>query len=1232
MRDRSRHLTLRHHILESVDMEDQSRVASLPSSPPRAATHATGNCLYILPVLDLLPHHFEGGAMELPRVLLTSQYVRILLLLFLHSLFCLCHSATVDQPSGSETDRAALLAVRAAITEDPRGIMNSWNNTVHFCQWPGVACDDPDHRERVTTLALESKSLRGVISPSIGNLTYLGYLQLSNNSFYGEIPPEISRLAQLKDLNLSYNALNGTVPVSLGLCTNLLGIDFTGNLISGNIPAQLGSLLKLLVLNLGVNKLVGDITPFLGNLSSLLQLDLSSNNLTAEIPSSLGKLSNLTYLDLSANNLVGGIPPSLGKLSSIRMLDLAGNRLSGSITPDMANLLTLEFLDLSNNSLSGEIPPLLGRVVPLQYLLLYNNNLTGSLPNSLGNLASLIYLYLSSNSLSGTIPPSITNLSSLQVLALSSNKLGGRLPEEIGRLTRLEFFQVSENGFSGSVPLSLYNITSLQTLSMASNQLSGTLPLDIGDTLPNLSFLGMASNRLEGQIPWSLANATSLRQIDLSRNNFSGRIPANLGNLPYLNQVSLGNNSLEARDAEDWEFISSLTNCSQLEELSLIENDLGGVLPASIANLSIQLKSLTLGRNHISGSFPPGIRNFVNLDTLSLNENHFTGSIPDFLGELVNLEALILHGNKFSGNIPFSIGKLTRLSELALYDNDLGGSIPVSLGNCQNLNYLDLSGNRLSGSIPIEVLSIGSLSSHIDLSNNQLNGTLPPEVGRLRNTPFLSVAINRLSGGIPTTLGDCQLLESLNLSRNFFQGSIPTSLSNLKGIKRLDLSSNNLSGSFPDFLAGLPDLQLLNLSFNDLNGEVPVDKIFSNSSEFYVVGNHKLCGGISSLHLPSCSTQASKKNRSLILEITLPIVISLLLFALFMTCCYARKHKKLGLPAKVLENVPTRLSYLELMKATDDFSSENLIGVGSYGSVYRGVLGDGKTLVAIKVLNLVQRGAFKAFVAECEALRSIRHRNLVKILTTCSSVDLRGNEFRAIVFDFMPNGSLESWLHPDTDRNLYSKRLGLLRRLDIAIDVAAAVSYLHDHCETPIIHCDLKPSNVLLDGNMTARVGDFGLARFLSNGTDRYLSSSVAMKGSIGYMAPEYGMDGQVSTHADVYSYGVLLLELFTGRRPTDDMFKDGLTLQKHVEGAFTKGAQVTGIADPSLFSDEEEGKDTSVLRTGSQASERITRCLESVLMVGLCCAKESPRERVTIKDAVTRIETIKSLLLTPKM
>ncbi|RZR72675.1 hypothetical protein BHM03_00015743 [Ensete ventricosum] len=988
-RDRSLLLTLRHSFTWK----------SSPKTRAQAATQTPGchrlpsrNSLQISPGHDLVAHHFTGSRLGVARSFSGN-------------------GTPTNQPSGSETDRTALLAVRAAITDDPRGIMNSWNNTLQFCQWPGVACDDPNHRERVTTLALESRSLRGVVSPSIGNLTYLGYLRLSNNNFYGGIPPEISRLAQLKDFNLSYNSLSGTIPVSLSLCTNLLGIDFTGNLISGNIPARLGSLLKLLVLNLGL-------------------------------------------------------------------------------------------LDLSYNSLSGDIPPLLGRVVPLQYLVLNNNNLTGSLPNSLGNLASLIYLDLSSNSLSGSIPPSITNLSSLQVLDLSSNNLEGRIPEEIGRLTSLEFFKVSVNGLSGNVPPSLYNISSLQTLRMAYNQMSGTLAPDIGDTLPNLRLLDMASNRFVGQIPLSVANATLLRHIDLSRNNFSGRIPANLGNLPYLMQLSLGRNRLEARDALDWEFVSSLANCSLLKELRLAMNNLSGALPASVANLSTQLSTITLGRNQISGSFPSGIKNLVNLVTLAMNENIFTGSIPDFLGELADLGSLVLYGNKFSGNIPASLGNLTALNELILFDNYLEGSIPVSLGKCQGLNTLDLAGNHLSGSIPMEVFSIESLSNYLDLSSNYLNGTLPTEVGRLRNTPFLSVSDNRLSGEIPTSLGDCQVLQFLNLSNNFFQGSIPTSLSNLKGLEKLDLSSNDLSGSFPDFLAGLPFLKLLNLSFNDLDGEVPVDKIFSNSSQFSVVGNHKLCGGISSLHLPACSTHTSKKNRPLILKVTLPIVVLILLFALFITCFYARKHKKHSLPAELTSDAPTKLSYLELMKATDDFSAENLIGVGSYGSVYRGVLDDGKTLVAIKVLNLVQRGAFKAFVAECEALGNIRHRNLLKILTTCASVDLRGNEFRAIVFDYMPNGSLESWLHPDTDQKLYSKRLGLLQRLDIAIHVAAALDYLHDHCETPIIHCDLKPSNVLLDGNMTARVGDFGLARHLSNATNRYLSSSSAIKGSIGYMAP----------------------------------------------------------------------------------------------------------------------------------
>ncbi|WOL14949.1 putative LRR receptor-like serine/threonine-protein kinase [Canna indica] len=1161
-------------------------------------------------------------AMALSRVL----NLQIPLLFLLHYLI-LCPSATTAQD-----DRAALLAFKAEVTSDPGSFMASWNTSLNVCQWPGVACNDSEHRGRVSHLNLDSLGLVGVISPSISNLTYLNTLHLGNNSFYGGVPLQLSRLGQLSYLNLSFNDLNGTIPASISLCTNLTRIDFTYNFLSGSIPSQLDSLVKLLVLNLGHNNLASDIPPSFGKLNSLQQLDLSSNKLTDKILPSLGNLFNLSYLDLSNNKLDGGIPTSFGNLSSIGRLNLAANQLTGAIPPEMSKLSTLTYLDLSNNTLFGEIPSWMGSQLPLTVLALSYNKLTGSIPDSLGMLANLTYMDLSSNGLTGPFPASFTNLSALQVIDLSYNNLEGSIPEAIGHLKNLEFLQLNQNRLSGDIPLSLFNITALGTVSMAFNQLSGTLPPNVGNTLPNLIFLGLASNKLEGPIPMSLGNATLLEVLDLSGNNFSGRIPANLGNLVHLNQLSLGSNSLVAEDANDWEFLSSLSSCTVLEDLSLIENKLGGELPPSVANLSTQLNRLTLGGNRFHGTFPLGIRRYTNLNTLSLNDNNFTGTIPDFLGELVNLEALILYNNQFSGTIPSSLGKLTRLNELLLDHNSFHGTLPASLGNCQNLNTFDVSSNQLSGAVPKEVLSIRSLSNFIDMSNNYFTGELPREVGKLSNIPYISFSSNNLSGNIPSSIGDCQVLQFLNLSRNFFDGDIPSELKILKGLKRLDLSFNNLSGSIPAFLGDYPDMQKLDLSFNDLSGEVPESGNFKNSSIFSVVGNPQVCGGVSSLNLPSCSNHKSKKELPLALKISLPILALILLVSLLATFYFIRKAKRQSLDSKDdgYPFIPTKLSYLDLAKATDDFSSANLIGVGSYGSVYRGIMGDDGEIVAVKVIDMQQHGAFKSFIAEIEALRNIRHRNLVKIISTCVSVDFRGEEFRAILLEFMPNGSLENWLHPEPNGKLHTKKLGLVQRLNIAIDVAAALNYLHDHCVTPIVHCDLKPSNVLLDGNMTARVGDFGIARFIPQAAKTYQSSSVAIKGSIGYMAPEYGIGGRVSTQADVYSYGVLLLELFTGKRPTDDMFRDGGTLQKHVKENLSKGVQVTEVADPSLFSEGSE--DVLNFVVGRQASARITQCLESVFMVGVNCTKESPGERIRMANVVTRMETIKNILLASKM
>nr|XP_011470057.1 PREDICTED: probable LRR receptor-like serine/threonine-protein kinase At3g47570 [Fragaria vesca subsp. vesca] len=214
-----------------------------------------------------------------------------------------------------------------------------------------------------------------------------------------------------------------------------------------------------------------------------------------------------------------------------------------------------------------------------------------------------------------------------------------------------------------------------------------------------------------------------------------------------------------------------------------------------------------------------------------------------------------------------------------------------------------------------------------------------------------------------------------------------------------------------------------------------------------------------------------------------------------------------------------QVSYNTLLKATDGFSASNLIGAGSFGSVYKGVLGeDGAQLVAVKVFNMLRRGASKSFLAECEALKNIRHRNLVPIITACSSVDSQSNDFKALVYKFMENGSLEEWLHPTNGTENTPKSLSLVQRLDIAIDVASAVDYLHNHCETSIVHCDLKPSNVLLDNNLTGHVADFGLARILSRLADNVSanqSSSIGIRGTVGYAASEYGM-GEVRCHMEM--------------------------------------------------------------------------------------------------------------------
>ncbi|KAK2373565.1 putative LRR receptor serine/threonine-protein kinase [Trifolium repens] len=979
---------------------------------------------------------------------------------------------------GNQTDHLALLQFKQLISNDPNGILDSWNSSTHFCNWQGIICS-PKH-QRVTKLKLEGYKLHGSISPYVGNLSHMRFLNLGDNNFYGNIPQE------------------------------------------------------------------------------------------------LGRLSRLRYLLLYNNSLVGEFPINLTKCSELKTMRLAGNKLIGKI------------------------------------------------PSQIGSLQKLQNLYIGRNNLSGKIPPSIRNLSSLTTFSIGYNNLVGNIPQEMCFLKQLKVIGVYVNKLSGTFPSCLYNMSSLNIISAVDNNFSGSLPPNMFHTLPNLQFFSVAKNHFHGHIPTSIANASTLTIFEIGANHFVGQVP-NLGKLQSLSFLHLPGNNLGDNSTKDLEFLNSLTNCSKLQLLSFSINNFGGSLQNSIGNLSTSLNQLFLGGNQIYGHIPIELGNLVSLSLLSMEDNNFEGTIPTTFGKFQKIQVLRLLGNNLSGVIPSSIGNLSQLFGLGLDGNMFEGNIPPNIGNCQKLQYLTLSQNNLKGVIPLEIFNISSLSNILDLSQNSLSGSLPKEVGMLKNIDFLDVSENKLSADIPETIGECISLEYLYLDDNSFRGIIPSSLASLKGLQSLDLSRNQLSGAIPKNLQNITFLQYFNVSFNMLEGEVPTDGVFGNATQIAIIGNNKLCGGISQLHLPPCLIKGrkhTKHHKFRLIAVIVGVVSFLLILSFIITMYWMRKrNQKRSFDSPTIDQL-AKVSYQDLHRGTDGFSTRNFIGSGSFGSVYKGNLVSEDNGVAIKVLNLQKKGARKSFFVECNALRNIRHRNLVKVLTCCSSTDYKGQEFKALVFDYMKNGSLEQWLHPEILNADPPPTLDLSHRLNIIIDVASALHYLHQECEQLVIHCDLKPSNVLLDEDMVAHVSDFGIARLVSNICGN--SSTIGIKGSVGYAPPEYGMGSEVSTCGDMYSFGILMLEMLTGRRPTDEIFKDGKNLHNFVAISFP--GNLGNIFYPHLVS-----RDAEVAEDGNNENSipAIKDCLVSLFRIGLICSMESPKERMNIVDVTRELNIIRKTFLT---
>lgn len=635
---------------------------------------------------------------------------------------------------------------------------------------------------------------------------------------------------------------------------------------------------------------------------------------------------------------------------------------------------------------------------------------------------------------------------------------------------------------------------------MPLNNLSGPLPSNLGLFLPSLQQLLLGGNELNGTIPSSISNASQLTYLDLSDNSFSGFIPNSIGNLGLLQYLNLEFNNLTIGSLEMNSLLSSLSNCIYLEILSFTQNPLKATLPDSIGNLSTSLQELLLGDCNIKGSIFQDIGNLSSLTSLELGNNELVGLIPTACGKLGMLQGLNLYNNRLQGPIPSTFCDLKSLFELNLGGNELDGQIPGCMNNLALLRYLHLGSNKLTSTVPLSLWSLTDLLE-VDLSSNSLSGPLSLEIGNLKVLRELDLSKNQLSGEMPMTIGSLRDLRTLSLAGNQLEGSIPNSFSGLVSLEFLDLSINNLSGEIPKSLEALLYLKYLNVSFNRLRGEIPTRGRFINFTAASFISNDALCGAPRLQVLP-CKKHGPRSKRTKtrqILTFLLPAVGVTILVASIVLI--SRKRQKMSTGSVDMSPLATwrRVSYQELLRATEGFNPDKLIGEGSFGSVYKGTLLDGKNY-AIKVLNLQIERALHSFDVECEVLSNVRHRNLVKIVSACSNID-----FKAIILEYMPNGNLETWLYSD------NHFLSMLQRLNIMIDVATALEYIHFGYSTTIVHCDLKPNNILLDEDMVAHVADFGIAKLLGDGDLMMRTMTLA---TVGYMAPGDVIIVYQSTHA----------------------------------------------------------------------------------------------------------------------
>ncbi|KAK6155491.1 hypothetical protein DH2020_009739 [Rehmannia glutinosa] len=793
-------------------------------------------------------------------------------------------------------------------------------------------------------------------------------------------------------------------------------------------------------------------------------------------------------------------------------------------------------LNLTSFGLDGVLENSISNLCPLPDLIsldLSGNNFTGTIPALLGNCSQLKTIFLNDNALFGKIPPKLFRSRKLQQLDLGYNLLSGIIPPEVGPVATRNSVSCQKQLRRGNSK-SMWGLRNLKELVLTENRFNGSIPEDIRQC-NQLNYLDLSGNSLTGQIPASVFNLRNLEYLFLYNNMFSGFIPSETGNCSSLVEIRLEHNQITGILPPE---ICDLRN---LKVLHLFNNQIEGPIPFCIEKLT-SLEELTLYNNRLTGKIPSGISNLTNLTFLSLAHNNLTGEIPSDLGKnnIPGLVKLDLTGNYLTGEIPISMCSGNSLSVLTLGDNLLTGSFPTEIIKCNSLTRVILRNNLLHGSIPHDMLNTSGIwyaskSRSIEDFFKQADRRNSSPAESSQNLHELQLGNNLLEGQIPCSLRKVHHFSTLlNLSMNRLSGEIPRCLGNLDKLEILDISSNNLSGEIPSETNNMVSLSFVNISFNHLSGQISAGwaKILDLNPES-TLGNPRLCSITS-----NCGHHQKLHTRGVIF-LAGAITISLLSITCLLALVYtfiiriwnpypSSPHQLLLYHRSRSEDLPEDLNFEDILRATEGWSDKYVIGRGKHGTVYRTESSKSRKNWAVKKVDLSET----KFSTEMRTLSLIRHRNVLRM----GGYSIRDG-YGFIVTEYMPQGTLYYVLHQRKPQ----LALNWENRYRIALGIAQGLSYLHHDCVPQIIHRDIKSDNILLDSELEPKIGDFGAAKLDCDGDESLTISAIV--GTLGYIAPENAYSTRLTDKCDVYSYGVVLLELLCRKLPVDPSFDEGLDI-----------------------------------------------------------------------------------------